>query len=138
VKTLDDIATITSQRTIREALCHQGYEITPNNESKKDFLNLHISYRDALRALYEKIRSFQMPRVCFFKKTFERVTRDAVKWNDCDKMLADIKELDNTLKSTEGQWRDMKYDEECKLHAVRHEQRMRGLSAIEGEVSKVH
>ena len=31
----------------------------------------------------------------------------------------------------------MKYDEECKLHNDRHEQRMRGLSEIEDEVSCV-
>jgi hypothetical protein len=60
-----------------------------------------------------------------------------VEWNAWDSMLAEINEQESILKSIEEQWRDMKYEEECKLHNDRHEQRMRGLSAIEDEVSRV-
>jgi hypothetical protein len=60
-----------------------------------------------------------------------------VEWNAWDSMLAEINEQENFLKSIEEQWRDMKYEEECKLHNDRHQQRMRGLSAIEDEVSRV-
>ena len=138
VKGLDDIATIISQCIMREALYHRRYESTDHGESKREFETSHISYRDALRALYVKILSFQATSVCFLsKRTFSRVTADMVKWNDWDNMLAEIKKQENTLKSIEEQWRDMKYDEECKLHNDRHEQRMSGLSAIEDEVSRV-
>jgi N-terminal domain of NWD NACHT-NTPase len=138
VKGLDDIATIISRCIMREALYHQRYESTDHGEPKREFVTSHISYRDALRALYVKILSFQATSVCFlFKNTFSRVTADMVKWNDWDNMLAEIKEQENAFKSIEEQWRDMKYDEECKLHNDRHKQRVRGLSAIEDEVSRV-
>src|SRR5438045_1916667 len=68
---------------------------------------------------------------------FSRVMVDMAKWNDWVNMLDKIKKQENTFKSIEEQWRDMKYDEECKLHNDRHEQRMRGLSEIEDEVSCV-
>ena len=138
MKGLDDIASIISQCIIREALYHQRYESTDHGESRREFVTSHISYRDALRVLYGKILNFQATSVCFLsKRTFSRVTADMVKWNDWDNMLAEIKKQENTLKSIEEQWRDMKYDEECKLHNDRHEQRMSGLSAIEDEVSRV-
>ena len=138
MKSLDDIATIISQCIMREALYHRRYESTDHGESKREFETSHISYRDALRALYVKILSFQATSVCFLsKRTFSRVTADMVKWNDWDNMLAEIKKQENTLKSIEEQWRDMKYDEEYKLHNDRHKQRMSGLSAIEDEVSRV-
>ena len=138
MKGLDDIASIISQCIIREALYHQRYESTDHGESSREFVTSHISYRDALRVLYGKILNFQATSVCFLSKdTFSRVTADMVKWNDWDNILAEIKEQENILKSIEEQWRDMKYEEECKLHNDRHEQRMRGLSAIEDEVSRV-
>jgi hypothetical protein len=128
VKGLNEIASIISRCTMREGLYHWRYEISSNDESKTDFSTLHISYRDALRTLYVKILSFQATSVCFLSKsTFERVTADMVKWNAWDTLLLEI----------EAQWRDMKYDEECKLQSVRHEQRMRGLGAIVDEVSRV-
>jgi hypothetical protein len=109
-----------------------------NDEPKTDFSALHIGYREVLRALYVEILRFQATSVRFLSKNmFGRVIADTVKWNDWDKMLADIEEQENAIKSTEEQWRDMKYDEECNLNATRHEQRMRGLSAIEEEVSRV-
>jgi hypothetical protein len=123
---------------MREALYHRRYESTNHGEPKREFAALHISYRDTLRALYVKILNFQATSVCFFSKnTFSRVTADMVKWNGWDNMLAEIKEQENILKCIEEQWRDMKYDEECKLHNHRHEQRMRGLNEIEDEVSRV-
>jgi hypothetical protein len=123
---------------MREALYHRRYESTDHGESKREFAALHISYRDTLRALYVKILNFQATSVCFLSKnTFSRVTADMVKWNDWDNMLAEIREQENILKCIEEQWRDMKYEEECKLHNDRHEQRMRGLSEIEDEVSRV-
>jgi hypothetical protein len=138
VKGLDDIASIISRCIMREALYHRRYESTDYGESKREFETSHIRYRDALRALYVKILSFQATNVCFLSKnTFLRVTADMVNWNDWDNMLAEIKKQENVLKSIEEQWRDMRYDEECKLHNDRHEQRMRGLSAIEDEVSRV-
>ena len=138
MKALGDIATIISQCTMREALYHRRYESTDHSESKREFETSHISYRDALRALYVKILSFQATSVCFLSKnTFSKFTADVVKWNDWDSMLAEIKKQENALKSIEEQWRDMKYDEECKLHNDRHEQRIRRLSAIEDEVSRV-
>ncbi len=138
MKGLDDIATIISQCTMREALYHRRYESTDHGESKREFETLHIRYRDALRALYVKILSFQATSVCFLSNdTFSRVTADMVKWTDWDNMLTEIKQQENALKAIEEQWRDMKHDEECKLHNDRHEQRMRGLSAIEDEVSRV-
>lgn len=138
MKGLDDIASIISRCIMREALYHQRYESVDHGESRREFVASHISYRDALRALYGKILNFQATSVCFLSKdTFSRVTADMVKWNDWDNMLAEIKEQENILKSIEEQWRDMKYEEECKLHNDRHEQRLRRLGAIEDEVSRV-
>jgi hypothetical protein len=138
VKGLDDVATIISRCLMREALYRRRYESADRSESKREFAGSHISYRDALRALYGKILNFQATSVCFLSKnTFSRVTADMVKWNSWDNMLADIKAQENILRSIEEQWRDMKYEEECKLHNDQHEQRMRGLSAIEEEVSRV-
>ena len=138
MKGLDDIATIISRCIMREDLYRRRYESTDHSESKREFATLHISYRDTLRALYVKILKLQATSVCFLSKnTFSRVTADMVKSNDWDNMLAEIKEQENTLKCIEEQLRDMKYEEECKLHNDRHEQRMKGLSAIENEVSRV-
>jgi len=61
-----------------------------------------------------------------------------VKWTDWEKMLAEIKEQEDVLTSVEEQWRDMKYDEECRLLNDRHRERMQGSRAIEEEVSRVH
>jgi hypothetical protein len=137
VKGLGDIATIISQCTMRESLYHRRYELNSNYESK-GFSNSHIGYRDALRALYVKILSFQAISVCFLSKnTLIRFGSDIVKRNDWDNMLAEIKNQENTLKSTEKQLQDMKYDQECELYGVRHEQRMRELNAIDEEVTRV-
>jgi flagellar biosynthesis GTPase FlhF len=136
VKGLGDIATIISQCTMRESLYHRRYEL--NSDKLKGFSASHIGYRDALRALYVKILSFQATSVCFLSKnTLTRFGSDLVKRNDWDNLLVEIKNQENTLKSTEEQWRDTKYDQECELHGVRHEQRMRELNAIEEEVTRV-
>ena len=123
---------------MREALYHRRYESTDHGESKREFTASHSSYRDALRALYVEILNFQATCLCFLSKnTFKRATADMVKWNDWDTMLDEIKEQERRLKSIEEQWRDMKYEEECKLFSDQHEQRMAGLNAIEDEVSRV-
>lgn len=138
MKGLGDIATIISQCAMRETLYHRRYEVSCNDESTKSFSTSHISYRDALRALYVKILSFQAISVCFLSEnTFQRLASDTAKWNDWDKMLIEIKDLEITLKSTEEQWRDMKYDEECELHRARHEERMKRLSVVEEEIARV-
>jgi N-terminal domain of NWD NACHT-NTPase len=138
VKGLDYIATIISRCTMREALYRRRYEPGDHGESKREFMASHSSYRDALRALYVKILNFQVNCICFLSKnTFSRTTADMVKWNDWDKMLAEVEEQEQFLKSIEEQWRDMKYEEECRLFNDQHERRMAGLGAIEGEVSRV-
>lgn len=66
-----------------------------------------------------------------------RVTKDIVKWDDWTSMLAEIKKEEVKLKSMEEQWRDVKYDEECKLLRARHEDSMMRLGALAQEVSRV-
>lgn len=138
MKGLNDVAAIISRCTMREALYHRRYESTDDGESKREFATLHISYRDALRALYVKILNFQATSVCFLSKTtFSRVTANMVVWNDWASMLDEITKQENVFESIEKEWRDMKYEEESKRHNDQHEQRMRGLSAVQDEVSRV-
>ena len=63
MKGLDDVATVISRCVIREALYCRRYESADRSESKREFAGSHISYRDALRALYGKILNFQATSV---------------------------------------------------------------------------
>lgn len=139
MKGLDHIATIISRCMMREALYHRRYGSNGHDESRNKFDSLHVGYRDALRTLYVEILEFQATSACFLaKNTFARVTGDMVTWNNWDTMLGAIKEQENILESIEKQWRDMKYDDECKSLHDRHEQRMGSLNAIEAEILRVH
>jgi hypothetical protein len=138
VKGLDDIATIISRCVIREDLYRRRYESAENSESKREFVTSHVSYRNALKALYYEIINFQATCFCFLSKsTFSKTMADTVKWHDWDTMLGKIKEQEINFKSIEEQWRDVKYEEECISQRDRHKDQMRGLRAVEEEVSRV-
>ncbi len=66
-----------------------------------------------------------------------RVTKDVLKWDDWTSMLFEVRKQELKFKSMEVQWRDMKYDEECRLLKARHEDRMEGLSLIQDEILRV-
>lgn len=92
VKGLGDIASILSQCSIRESLYRHSYESEDNHVRRDTFSVSHTGYRDALKALYVKILTFQVTSVCFFyKHTPGRLAADMVKWDPWDKMLEDIK-----------------------------------------------
>lgn len=123
---------------MRQDLYSRRYEGSHPNESKREFVSLHSSYRDALRTLYVKILYFQAKSVVFLSNnTVSRTAAEGVKRDDWDTMLAEIKKQDNIFKAVEEQWRDLKYDEECNLLNERHEQNMEELSAVQDEVSRV-
>ncbi len=138
MKALSDIATIVSGCSIRESLYQRRYESNHDDKLMRESANSHITYRDALRSLYVKILSFQATSICFLSKnTLSRTMADMVKWDDWKEMLAEIKEQEGIFKSIGEQWRDMKYEEECKLNNERHEQKMRGIRAFQDEVSRL-
>jgi hypothetical protein len=85
-----------------------------------------------------KILSFQATSVYFLSKnTLIRLGSDVVKLHAWGGMLIEIKTQETALKSTEDQWRDMKYEEEYELQVSQHEQHMKRLCAIEEEVARV-
>jgi hypothetical protein len=137
VQGLDDIVSIVSKCSVREALYHERYELDPVGEGQRDFESSHTAYHDTLKAVYAAILTFQATcAVYLFKNPWKKYARDFTKWDTWDDMLDEIRKRDSTLKSMDERWRDQRYEENWKKKVAQHLQKIKKLEAIEDEMAR--
>lgn len=131
---LEYISSLVSQSQLREELYIKCYEL--RNDSHHQFQPSHREYKVALERLYKEILKFQMKSCCYYSNSSAfRYGLDAVKWNDWDQLVNDVRQRDTEFAAVERIWRDMQHLEE-RLEAERlQREAINSIAAIKTEIS---
>ncbi|KAM0258592.1 hypothetical protein ACHAQJ_003763 [Trichoderma viride] len=133
-KGLEYISTIIVRGQMRESLYMRRYksEIEDHQSPELDY----IAYKAALETLYRKILKFQAKSYCHYTKTSAyRLGLDAVKWNDWEAMVDDMRLQEDTLVALDKLWHDMQYDKETLAAKKQHQESLTAWHAIGEDVS---
>ncbi len=135
-KGLEYISSLIAQSSIREELYRRRYESSGSDQDGKKFLPSHVEYKDSLRELYARILIFLATSICYYSKNGAfRIGLDMVKWNNWELLLTDIQEQEWGFCKIYNLWKDTRYEEECNALNDRHQESMKSLTSICGEVS---
>lgn len=133
-KGLEYISSLISQSQIREELYIECYE--SHKGAQHGFQQSHRQYKAALERLYRRILKFQTKCCCYYSNSSAfRYGLDAVKWNDWDQLVNDVRQQDIEFAAFEQIWRDLQHHEE--RLAAEHLQRetINSIAAIKTEMS---
>lgn len=75
------------------------------------FQHSHREYKAALERLYRQILKFEAKSCCYYSSKF-RIGLDAVKWNDWEQLIGDVREKEQSFAAIEQIWRDIRHVEE--------------------------
>ncbi|PKK43317.1 hypothetical protein CI102_14003 [Trichoderma harzianum] len=108
-------------------------------ESRKDaqheFQQSHRQYKAALERLYRQILKFQTKSCCYYSNSSAfRYGLDAVKWNDWDQLVNDVRQRDAEFAAFEQIWRDLQHLEERLAAESLHRETMNSIAAIKTEL----
>ncbi|KAL6786735.1 ankyrin repeat-containing domain protein [Trichoderma sp. SZMC 28012] len=133
-KGLEYISSLISQSQLREELYIKCYE--SRKDAQHEFQQSHREYKAALERLYRQILKFQAKSCCYYSNTSAfRYGLDAVKWNDWDQLLKDVRQRDTEFAAFEQIWRDLQHLEE-RLAAERlQRETISSIAAIRTEMS---
>jgi hypothetical protein len=116
------IASLISQSRLWEELYRRRYEATSGPQTA---FVAHIEYKTALADLYQSILKYQVTAYNYYSQNSAfRLGLDAIKWNDWESLLNEIREKERVFTAITQSWRDMKYDEECQAAQQRHDESM--------------
>jgi N-terminal domain of NWD NACHT-NTPase len=136
---LDRIASIIRECSIREAIYRSRYETKNGNPMQDSPAISHIKYRDTLKNLYVQIITFQATYVSFLSgNTGKRWAQDIVNWKEWDKMVEDIVQKNNDIKSMDELWRDQRQQEEWALRINQHHEQLERLDALRAEIQRFY
>lgn len=133
-KGLEYISSLISQSQIREELYIKCYE--SRRDVQEEFQQSHREYKAALERLYRQILKFQAKSCCYFSSssTF-RYGLDAVKWNDWDQLVNDVRQRDTEFAAFEQIWRDLQLLEERLAAESLQRETINSIAGIKTEMS---
>lgn len=110
-KGLEYISSLITQSKMREELYIEarGHESRVRDHEK--FQHSHREYKAALERLYRQILKFEATSCCYYSSKF-RIGLDAVKWNDWEQHIGDVREKEQSFAAIEQIWRDIRHVEE--------------------------
>ncbi|KAK4083830.1 uncharacterized protein Triagg1_1492 [Trichoderma aggressivum f. europaeum] len=133
-KGLEYIASLISQSQMREELYIKCYE--SRKETQQEFQQSHREYKAALERLYRQILKFQAKSCYHFSNSSVfRYGLDAVKWNDWDQLVNDVRQRDTEFAAFEQIWRDLQHFEERLAAESLQRETIDSMAAIRGEMS---
>ncbi|KAL7954396.1 ankyrin repeat-containing domain protein [Trichoderma compactum] len=111
-KGLEYVSSLITQSKMREELYiieARGHESRVRDHEK--FQHSHREYKAALERLYRQILKFEATSCCYYSSKF-RIGLDAVKWNDWEHLIGDVREKEQSFAAIELIWRDIRHAEE--------------------------
>ncbi|KAH8821892.1 hypothetical protein F5884DRAFT_746178 [Xylogone sp. PMI_703] len=139
-KGLEYISSLIVQSLMREDLYRRRYEVANNppqgsNRDSEKYLSSHLGYRAALKNLYVQILKFQAASISYYSKNFAfRLGLDIIQWDAWGSMIDNIEIKEKEFNDVNALWKDTKY-EEAEALEKRHQESMRNLSSIGGDLS---
>jgi hypothetical protein len=119
---------------MRESLYARRYK-SQTHDHQSSALD-YIAYKAALETLYQKILRFQATSYCHYTRiSAYRIGLDAVKWNDWEGMIEDMRLQEDTLVALDKLWHDIQYDEESLTAKKHHQESLTAWHAIGEDVS---
>jgi hypothetical protein len=102
-KGLDYISHLISQSQMREEFYAKFYE--SRNSAPEALQESHRAYKATLERLYRQILKFQAKVCCYYSThSASRHSLDAIKWNDWDQLVNDVRERDMHFIEIERTW----------------------------------
>ncbi|KAL6823367.1 ankyrin repeat-containing domain protein [Trichoderma camerunense] len=133
-KGLEYISSLISQSQIREELYIKCYE--SRKDAQHEFQQSHRQYKAALERLYRQILKFQTKSCCYYSNSSAfRCGLDAVKWNDWDQLVNDVRQRDTEFAALEQIWRDSQHLEERLVAESLQRETINSVAAIKTEMS---
>lgn len=134
-KGLEYISSLISQGQIREELYIKCYE--SRKHAKQGFQQSHREYKAALERLYRQILKFQTKSCCYYSNISAiRYGLDAVKWNDWDQLVNDVRQRDAEFAAFEQIWRDLQHLEDRLEAKSLQRETINSIAAVKTEMSK--
>ncbi|KAK6449599.1 hypothetical protein FP744_10005849 [Trichoderma asperellum] len=133
-KGLDYISTLIVRGRLREDLYVRRYELEVDNRQSSALD--HLAYKGALEALYRKILKFQAETYCHLTQNFaHRLGLDAVKWNDWEAMIDDVRLQEDALSGLDKLWHDVQYSHDSLEAKKQHEKSLATWITVSEDVS---
>ncbi|KAL6832831.1 ankyrin repeat-containing domain protein [Trichoderma camerunense] len=110
-KGLEYISSLITQSRMREELYIEARSHESRVRHHGKFQHSYREYKAALERLYRQILKFEAKSCCYYSSKF-RLGLDAVKWNDWDQLICDVREKDQSFAAIERIWRDIRHAEE--------------------------
>jgi hypothetical protein len=97
-KGLEDIANILSRCSVRQTIYRLRYKENAQPIIKEDITSTHREYRDALKALYVRVLTFQSTIIVFLSDNrIKKISADIIMWNDWDSRAKEVKDQEGIL-----------------------------------------
>ncbi|OPB41143.1 hypothetical protein A0O28_0108400 [Trichoderma guizhouense] len=136
-KGLEYISSLISQSQIREELYIKCYE--SRKDAQQKFQQSHREYKASLERLYRQILKFQTKSCCYYSNSSAfRCGLDAVKWNDWDQLVNDVRQQDAQFAAFEQIWRDLQHLEERLAVETLQRETINSIAALKTEMSISH
>lgn len=98
----------------------------------------HLAYKRALESQYLKILRFQAVTYCHFAKNVAyRYSLDAVKWNDWEAMINDVRLHEDALAALDNLWHDVQYSQDSLAVKKQHQESLAAWLTISEDVSSL-
>ncbi|KAJ4858728.1 ankyrin repeats (many copies) domain-containing protein [Trichoderma breve] len=110
-KGLEYISSLITQSKMREELYIEARDHELRVRDHEKFQLSHREYKAALERLYRQILKFEAKSCCYYSSKF-RIGLDAVKWNDWEQLIGDVREKEQSFSAIEQIWRDIRHVEE--------------------------
>jgi N-terminal domain of NWD NACHT-NTPase len=129
---LEDISVLIRKCTLREETYVLWFE--DGKCSHKVSKKAQISYRAAIKDVYNEILKFEAKAVCFYESnTAVRLLEDSVKWDNWDDLSAEIKKKNATLENLETTYQTLLQQDHWNKVENAHTNTLNSLSLIAGE-----
>jgi hypothetical protein len=137
-KGLDYISTLIVRGQLREGLYMRRYELDKMADNCQSTGLDHLAYKRALETQYRKILKFQAEAFCHFTKSSAyRLGLDAIKWNDWEAMIDDVRLQEDALAALDNLWHDIKYSQESLAVKKQHQESLAAWFTIGEDVSSL-
>ncbi|KAL7924367.1 ankyrin repeat-containing domain protein [Trichoderma austrokoningii] len=137
-KGLDYISTLIVRGQLREGLYTRRYELAQMTDGCQSSKLDHLAYRRALEVQYRKILRLQAETYCHFAKNAAyRLGLDAVKWNDWEAMINDVRLQEDALAALDNLWYDVQYSQDSLAVKKQHQESLAAWLSIGEDVSSL-
>ncbi|KAM0522461.1 hypothetical protein ACHAPE_002051 [Trichoderma viride] len=137
-KGLDYISTLIVRGQLREGLYSRRYALEKMTDGCQSPSLDHLAYKRALEAQYRNILRFQAETYCHLaKNAAHRFGLDAVKWNDWEAMIDDVRSQEDALAALDNLWHDAQYSQDSLAVKKQHQESLAAWLTISEDVSSL-